>query len=152
MADNKIISVAWKSPAMKASSFLYFHPGCWQKAEKETKLPITDIREIEIKDPGKHTVCDYCEKSFIYKPSELFHRGVVYQITVKCTNALCSDGKQRTAQITSQHELDAFSLSARVVVQGKGVSGFISWDRDKGVHTFTAYTNRKNGHLLNGKE
>lgn len=87
------------------------------------------------------------EETLKYKKSKVLHIGM-YQLPYKVTNVLCSDGIQRQARVTSPHDPDVWSLLTSVQVKGKTVSGFVTWDAQKEVHIFHAYTHRKNGHLL----
>lgn len=76
---------------------------------------------------------------------EILCRGM-WQIPYKAINVLCSDGKRRTAKITS--EFDTFySIPASVQVKGKTVAGFIM-SKDDGDIVFAAYQYRKNAYLL----
>jgi len=59
--------------------------------------------------------------------------------------AICSDGKPRYAKITGQADT-YFSCPARVKVNGKSVTGFISCDNNG--YTFTASSFLKNAALL----
>jgi len=81
------------------------------------------------------------------KKSRIIHVGM-WQIPIKCLHALCEDGKQRTARITAQSPDTFFSIPASVQYKGKTVSGFLTWDKDKEVDKFIAYSYRRNGHLL----
>lgn len=73
-----------------------------------------------------------------------------WQILIKVTNVLCSDGKFRT--FWTQGEPDTFfSHPGRVKVKGKTVTGFITWDNhlgDDGLWQFIPYSYRKNHYLL----
>lgn len=70
--------------------------------------------------------------------------------------ALCSDGKWRMAQQTGEPDT-FFSMPARVQVNGKTVSGFLTtrtvevWDNKfEPIWVFIAYSYRKNAALLPG--
>ena len=82
--------------------------------------------------------------------SDILSRGM-WQIAYKAVNVLCEDGKQRNATITAQPDT-MFSIPAIVQVRGKSVSGFITYNSDLEVHTFLAYTHKKNGYLLAREE
>lgn len=75
----------------------------------------------------------------------IWHHGP-WQIPYKATDVLCSDGRYRTARTAGQADT-FFSLPARVSVRGKTVSGFLHHN-SAGVLRFTAYSYRRNGHLL----
>jgi hypothetical protein len=64
---------------------------------------------------------------------------------------LCVDGKVRAAVVHNVPEL-WFATSARVKVNGKTVTGYVTVDdiNDDRVLIFHAYTYRKNGGLLAG--
>lgn len=84
-----------------------------------------------------------------------FHRFGSWQILVKVTNVLCSDGKTRTFWATGEPDT-FFTQPGRVKVNGKTVTGHIYHDSmyddeenyPDGVWKFSAYTYRKNHDML----
>jgi len=77
-----------------------------------------------------------------------------WNIQTHVTRAMCEDGRRRYARITSTPDT-FFSIPARVQVQGKTVSGFITGtetDDFQQDYKFVAYDYGKNGHLLKQKE
>lgn len=78
-----------------------------------------------------------------------------WDILIKVTNVLCSDGKYRTFWAQGQPDT-FFTQPGRVKVNGKTVTGHIYYDSmyedeetyPDGVYKFTAYSYRKNHRLL----
>ena len=68
----------------------------------------------------------------------------------KVVDALCEDGRRRTARVTGEADT-FFSVPASVKVAGKSVSGFITGresEENQQDYEFIAYSYGKNGHLL----
>jgi hypothetical protein len=54
--DKTVIRVAWRTPALKATSFFYFHRACYAGSS----LPNQKISELDIADIGYNAVCCRC--------------------------------------------------------------------------------------------
>jgi hypothetical protein len=79
-------------------------------------------------------------------PTSVITRRGIWQIPVKQTNVLCSDGVRRVAWFTG--EPDTFwTIPARVQVKGKTVRGHVYNDME-GVPCFAAYPHLKNAYVL----
>jgi hypothetical protein len=86
-------------------------------------------------------------KSNLRRPQVVVEREYCYgyNIRVAVRGALCSDGVQRYAELTTLEPDTYFSHPARVKVRGRWVKGFISvcdsaCDPREGLYLFTAYT------------
>lgn len=57
MSTSRAIRVSWRTPALKATSFLYYHQRCY----KGVSLPNAEVREIAMKDLAPTAICSECQ-------------------------------------------------------------------------------------------
>ena len=75
-----------------------------------------------------------------------FYTSFPFASLAKIKNCLCADGSRRTVEITGEAET-VWTVPARTWVDGKTISGFVSWKNES--PCFTA--RGKNRHLIPAK-
>lgn len=88
-------------------------------------------------------LCKYCRPD---KEAKMLYSPMPFRQVIGASNVLCSDGKRRKFRANIGGADTFFSVSGRVIVRGKTVSGFITMEHND--IQFTANDGGKNKDVI----